>query len=158
MSSCTWFTIRCPSPRRYPASCCLRICVNGITAKTNSRGDRESHWNIPRLMLTLPSVIPPAVSSVLQLSMLYINSLLRLSAAPVLALPVPVSMSAVSCCIVSYKQIMPYSDWCAFVCSSSFAILSMSNGSFVPCQPFLLIHITPPPPPALVLSRCRRWC
>jgi len=81
-----WFIFRCPSitpsPSWYFVLCCLRICVSGIIAMTNSGADEESPWNISHLTFTLPGVVPSTVISVLQFSMLYLNNLLMLSATP----------------------------------------------------------------------------
>jgi len=95
--------------------CYLRRCVNGITAITNSKGDRESLSNIPRLMLTLPSVVPSALNSVCPWCTSTVFWCCQLL--PLVTL-VPISVSAVPCRMLSYNQFTPYSVWRAFICSS----------------------------------------
>ena len=66
----------------YPSFIFRSTSVNGSMSTINNKSDKESCWNMPRLMTTWPSSTPPDVNTVFQFTMLLMLLLLLFLAAP----------------------------------------------------------------------------
>ena len=69
-----WFNLSFTFRNEFPCFSVLRITVTGTKATTNNKGDKESPANIPRLILTFPSLFFPENKTVPQLCVLLLSS------------------------------------------------------------------------------------
>ena len=70
------------SENSYAAFVFLKMKLNGINAKPNTKGGKESHWKIPCLISTSPNSEFPQHSITFHFSILFTNKLLMFSATP----------------------------------------------------------------------------
>ena len=78
-----WFNLSFPFPNEYLCFSALRIIATGIWSIAINKCDRESPWNIRRLILTFPNLFFPENKTVLQLCILLLSSSLMLLAVPI---------------------------------------------------------------------------
>ena len=58
-----WFNLLLPFRNEYPCFSHLKTSVEGISDKMKSESDKESLWNIPRLIFTPPRFVSPDINS-----------------------------------------------------------------------------------------------
>ena len=78
----TWLIFFLLSEKLYAAFALLKIKLNGINAKTNTKEDKVSPWKIPRLFSTSPNTELPEHSITFYFSILFTNKHLIFSATP----------------------------------------------------------------------------
>ena len=66
-----WFIFSCDLLSLYPAAHFLRMWLSGIMAITNSKSDNVSPWKIPLWIFVSVKLLPLAVSSTLQVCMVF---------------------------------------------------------------------------------------
>ena len=67
----SWLIFSCDLLGLYPAVHFLSMWLRGIMAIMNSKGDRVSPWKMPLWIFVSSKLLPPAVSSALQVCMVF---------------------------------------------------------------------------------------
>ena len=121
-----WFNISFSFPNEYFCFSVLRIIATGIRAITNTKGNRESPWNIPHIILTFPNLFFPENKTVLQHCIILFSSsimfILFSSSIMFVAVPtssrvlvlVSVSSCEAPCHMLFENQPMPHSGLLSF--------------------------------------------
>ena len=129
-----WFNISFSFPNEYFCFSVLRIIATGIRAITNTKGNRESPWNIPHIILTFPNLFFPENKTVLQhciilfsssiMFILFSSSMFILFSSSIMFVAVPtssrvfvlvsVSSSEAPCHMLFENQPMPHSGLLSF--------------------------------------------